>query len=642
MARLNLQEETRFEKLPVTVYANPEEASIAVANRIATIIREKQQKGEQAVLGLATGATPIKVYNELVRLHQQEGLSFKNVITFNLDEYYPMQPDAEQSYVTFMNQRLFNHIDIDKNNIHIPDGTLPLEEIHNYCLNYEKMITELGGLDLQILGIGRTGHIGFNEPGSAPNSGTRLVTLDDLTRRDASRDFGGKENVPTKAITMGIGTIFKAREIILMAWNQKKAEIVHKAVEGSISAEVPATYLQLSENVEFILDKDAASDLTRFDTPWLARDCEWDDKTIKKAVIWLADSLNKPILKLTEEDYNTNGMAQLATEKGPVYNINIDIFNQLQHTITGWPGGKPNADDSQRPERSIPAKKRSIIFSPHPDDDVISMGGTFIRLADQGHDVHVAYQTSGNTAVWGDETLRFVEFAKDFAKSLNMETAGFEKMYNDARSFLETKRPNQADTPEILTVNGLIRKGEAIAGARFAGLPDENIYFQNLPFYDKSKYEKDVSIEEDIAQTMELLQRIKPHQIFAAGDFADPHGTHKICFDILHEAMVRLRKTESWTKECWLWLYRGAWHEFKIHEIEMAVPLSPAEVLRKRHAIFKHQSQKDVPVFPGDDAREFWVRAEDRTRETAQVYDRLGMAEYEAIEAFVRWKFDER
>lgn len=640
MARLNLLEETRFEKVPVSVYPDQASASLAVAKRIADLIRSKQENGEQAILGLATGATPVKVYAELVRLHREEGLSFRNVVTFNLDEYYPMQPDAEQSYVSFMNKQLFDHVDIERANVHIPDGTLALEDIPAYCMAYEQRITELGGLDLQLLGIGRTGHIGFNEPGSAPNSGTRLVTLDDLTRRDASRDFGGKENVPTKAITMGIGTIFKARAIILMAWNTKKAEIVKKAVEGEISGDVPATYLQLSDHVEFVLDADAASQLTRFDTPWLVKDCIWDRKTVKKAVVWLSKELKKPVLKLTEDDYNNNGMAQLATEKGPVYQINIDIFNQLQHTITGWPGGKPNADDSQRPERREPAKKRSIIFSPHPDDDVISMGGTFIRLADQGHEVHVAYQTSGNTAVWDDDALRFIEFATDFVKSQGIDTQKLETLYDDARRFIADKKPNQIDPQELLTVKGLIRKGEAIAGARFAGLPDARIHFQNLPFYDRGKYTKTPDYEDDIQQTMALLQEVQPHQIFAAGDFADPHGTHKVCFDIIYQAMLRLRKTEAWTKDCWLWLYRGAWHEFEIHEIEMAVPLSPQEVLRKRYAIFKHQSQKDLPVFPGDDAREFWVRAEERTRETAKLYDELGMAEYEAIEAFVRWKFE--
>ncbi|MGV3503612.1 MAG: glucosamine-6-phosphate deaminase [Adhaeribacter sp.] len=639
MARLNLLEETRFEKLPVTVYPDAGIASRAVAGRIAKLIRDKQSKGEMAVIGLATGATPVGVYAELVRLHRQEGLSFKNVITFNLDEYYPMQPTATQSYVTFMKENLFSHIDIAPENIHIPDGTLPLDEVAAYCLAYEHKIESLGGLDFQLLGIGRTGHIGFNEPGSAPNSGTRLVTLDDLTRRDASRDFGGKENVPTKAITMGVGTIFKAREIILMAWNGKKAPIIKKAVEGEISGGVPATYLQLSDNVEFILDQDAAADLTRFNTPWLVKDCVWDKQLIKKAVIWLSETVKKPILKLTDEDYNSHGMAQLAVERGPAYNINIQVFNQLQHTITGWPGGKPHSDGSHRPERAEPAKKRSVIFSPHPDDDVISMGGTFIRLVDQGHDVHVAYQTSGNTAVWDDDVLRYMEFAIDFNESIGKDSSTFKSIYQDMRAFMKEKRPNQIDTQEIRNVKGFIRKTEAIAGARYAGLSDDHIHFMALPFYETGKTQKAAVSEEDIRQTMELLQQIKPHQIFAAGDFADPHGTHVVCFNIIVEAMNRLRQTEAWTQDCWLWMYRGAWHEFEIHEVEMAVPLSPQEVERKRNAIFKHQSQKDRPVFPGDDAREFWVRAEQRNRETAMNYDKLGLANYEAMEAFVRWKF---
>ncbi|MBC7418745.1 MAG: glucosamine-6-phosphate deaminase, partial [Pedobacter sp.] len=524
MSKLNLLEETRFEKLSLTVYPNQKVASVTIAGRIAKLIKTKQQNNQLAVLGLATGATPVGVYKELIHLHKEKGLSFKNVVTFNLDEYYPMASNASQSYVTFMNQNLFDHIDIEKENIHIPDGRLPEEDIAAFCLDYERKITAFGGLDLQLLGIGRTGHIGFNEPGSAPNTGTRLVTLDDLTRRDASRDFGGKENVPTKAITMGVGTIFKAREIILMAWNQKKAGIVKKAVEGEISASVPATYLQLSDNVEFVLDEDAASELTRFDTPWLVRDCEWDIKTIKKAVIWLAKKTEKPILKLTEEDYNSNGMAQLATEKGPVYNLNIDVFNKLQHTITGWPGGKPHADDNQRPERAKPAVKSSIIFSPHPDDDVISMGGTFIRLADQGHNVHVAYQTSGNTAVWDDEALRFMEFNIDFAKSQGLNFDKLEATHQKIKEFLQTKSPNQPDIAELLTIKSLVRKGEATAGARFAGLNDSNIHFMSLPFYDRLKTSHDTDFEDDIAQTINLLREVKPQQVFAAGNFADPHG----------------------------------------------------------------------------------------------------------------------
>ena len=640
MARLNLLEETRFEKLPVSVFENPQAASLHVAHRIADLIKKKQAKNTTTVLGLATGATPIAVYAELVRMHKEEGLSFKNVVTFNLDEYYPMQPNAAQSYVTFMNENLFDHIDIDKNNVNIPDGTLTLEEIPAFCLNYEKKIGEMGGLDIQILGIGRTGHIGFNEPGSAPNSGTRLVTLDDLTKRDASRDFGGKSFVPTKAITMGIGTIFKAREIILMAWNKKKAAIIKKAVEGEISSEVPATYLQLSEHVEFILDVDAACLLTRFDTPWLVKDCIWQEKITRKAVIWLANHLQKPILKLTEDDFNNHGMAQLALEKGPVYNINIHIFNKLQHTITGWPGGKPNADDTQRPERALPAKKSVLIFSPHPDDDVISMGGTFIRLVDQKHDVHVAYQTSGNTAVWDDDALRFVEFSIDFSKKMGLAQDALQNIYEDMRSFMDKKLPNQVDTPEIQSVKGLIRKGEATAGARYCGLEDDHIHFMALPFYETGKNKKNPVNNKDIELTVELLQKIKPQQVFAAGDFDDPHGTHIVCFKIILAALTQLRKTEAWAQDCWLWMYRGAWHEFETHEIEMAVPLSPQELEKKKYAIFKHQSQKDRAVFPGDDSREFWKRAEDRNKETAKAYDELGLAEYEAMEAFVRWKFN--
>ncbi len=640
MARLNLLESTRFEKLPVTVYKNEQEACKKVALRIAELIKTKSQQGERTVLGLATGATPIGVYAELIRLHRQEGLSFEKVITFNLDEYYPMQPDAEQSYVRFMNEQLFDHIDINRANIHIPDGTLAPDEIQQFCIDYERRITSFGGLDLQLLGIGRTGHIGFNEPGSAPNSGTRLVTLDDLTRKDAAKDFGGKANVPTKAITMGVGTIFKAKEIILMAWGSKKAPIIKKAVEGELSSDVPATYLQLSEHVEFVLDQDAVTSLTRFDTPWLVKDCVWDDMLIKKAVVWLSNTVNNPILKLTEEHYNIHGMAQLATEKGPVYHINIHVFNLLQHTITGWPGGKPHADDSQRPERAEPAVKRSLIFSPHPDDDVISMGGTFIRLVDQGHDVHVAYQTSGNNAVWDDDALRYVEFALDFSDAVSEEKDKLNTVYHHLKEFIKQKSPNQNDPKELKLIKGLIRKGEATAGARYCGLKDDHIHFMDMPFYEKrfSSRKNEIS-EQDVEVTMQLLQRIKPHQIFAAGDFADPHGTHKVCFEAIERAMTNLRKTEDWANDCWVWLYRGAWHEWEIHEIEMTVPLSPQELERKRNAIFKHQSQKDRPVFPGDDAREFWVRAEERNRDTAKQYDSLGLANYEAMEAFVKWKF---
>lgn len=639
MARLNFLEETRFEKIPVSVYENKHIASKMVAKRIAEVILKRQANGSNAILGLATGSTPVEVYDELIRLHKEEELSFKNVITFNLDEYFPMDPTSKQSYVHFMNEVFFDHIDIPKENINIPDGTLEKEKIIEFCLAYENKIENLGGLDLQILGIGRTGHVGFNEPGSAPNSGTRLVTLDDLTRQDASRDFGGKGNVPTKAITMGIGTIFKAKDIILMAWNTKKAAIVMKAVEGEISGEVPASFLQLAQNIEFIIDTDAASELTRFNTPWLVKDCNWNKFLIKKAVIWLSNTVKKPILKLTDEDYNKHGMAQLATEYGPAYNINIKIFNQLQHTITGWPGGKPNAIDSQRPERAEPSVKTSLIFSPHPDDDVVSMGGTFIRLVDQGHNVHVAYQTSGNTSVWDTDVLRYVEFTIDFYKSIGLAPEKFEKIYCEMSSFIKNKKPNETDPIEVQNVKAFIRKSEAIAAARYAGLQENQIHFMALPFYDLGKKMKNPVTERDIDLTIQLLQRLKPHQIFAAGDFADPHGTHLVCFHIILKAMEKLRKTEKWAQSAWLWMYRGAWQEFETYEVEMAVPLSPQEVEHKKNAIFKHQSQKDHPVFPGDDEREFWVRAQERNKKTAENYHKLGLANYEAMEAFVRWKF---
>jgi len=641
MSRLNLLEETRFEKLPVSVFDNETEACKTVARKISNLILAKNEKMEKTILGLATGVTPMGVYAELIRMHKEEGLSFKNVITFNLDEYYPMKPQAEQSYVRFMKENLLDHIDINFDNVHIPDGTLSIEEVQQFCVDYEKKITAYGGLDLQLLGIGRTGHIGFNEPGSAPNSGTRIVTLDDLTKKDAAKDFGAKSNVPLKAITMGVGTIFKAKEIILMAWGSKKASIVKKAVEEDISSEVPATFLQLSNQVEFVLDKAAASLLTRFDTPWLAKDCVWNNEMIKKAIIWLASTLKKPILKLTEEDYNNHGMSQLATEKGPVYHLNIHIFNLLQHTITGWPGGKPNADDSQRPERAKPAIKRSLIFSPHPDDDVISMGGTFIRLVDQGHDVHVAYQTTGNNAVWDDDAIRYLEFALGLYDTSSDEHQKLLNIYENSITFINNKTPNQSDPEDLRNIKGLIRKGEARAGARYCGLNDDHIHFMEMPFYEKRKSSRknDIS-KDDVNVTMDLLQKIKPHQIFAAGDFADPHGTHIVCFEAVKRALEILRKTEKWAQDCWVWLYRGAWHEWDTHEIEMAVPLSPQELERKKNAIFKHQSQKDRPVFPGDDSREFWVRAEERNRDTAKQYDELGLANYEAMEAFVKWKFN--
>lgn len=625
------------EKLPITIWNSSADASVHIAASIGLSIRQKQQEGENIVLGLATGSSPIKVYDELVRMHKEEGLSFANVITFNLDEYYPINPDSQQSYVRFMHEYLFDHVDILPENVHIPDGTLPMEKVKEYCQNYEKAIDQAGGIDIQLLGIGRTGHIGFNEPGSWEESTTRLVKLDNLTRKDAIKDFIKEENVPYRAITMGIRSIMQAKKIYMMAWGEHKAEIVREAAEGEISSAIPSTFLQKHHNVRFFIDKSASEQLTRIKYPWLVGMCNWNEALVCRAVIWLSQTLNKPILKLTSEDYSENGLTDLIVERKSAYDLNIQIFNRLQHTITGWPGGKPNADATTRPERATPAKKRVIIFSPHPDDDVISMGGTFLRLVEQGHEVHVAYQTSGNIAVHDYDALRFVEFMKEYNGGAELLTDPALKSLTKAEKFLRNKQAHQVDLPEVRKIKGLIRRGEARAGARFCGLKDNRIHFLDMPFYETGKTRKKELDQADVNIISELIKKIKPHQVYAAGDLADPHGTHRVCLDAIFGAFEDL-KTEKWMKDCWLWLYRGAWHEWGIDEIEMAVPLSPTELEKKRKAIFMHQSQKDRPPFPGGDNREFWQRAEERNRATAKAYQNLGLATYEAMEAFVRWK----
>ena len=620
-------EETRFEKIHNIIFQNSQEASIVVAQEIAELIRKKAKENKNCVLGLATGSSPIKVYEELVRMYKEEGLSFANVITFNLDEYFPMDKDNIQSYHYFMHEHLFDHIDIHPDNIHIPDGSIKSEDIYQYCIDYEMQIKKAGGLDFQLLGIGRTGHVGFNEPGSHLNSGTRSITLDHLTRADAAPAFLGIDNVPRKAITMGIGTIKKAKRIVLLAWGINKAHIIKQTIEGEVSSNVPATYLQSHENTTFILDTEASSELTRVKTPWLVSSLIWTEELKRRAVVWLSETVNKSILKLTDKDYNENGMSNLLTEEGAAYDLNIKMFNFLQHTITGWPGGKPNADDTNRPERALPVKKRIIIFSPHPDDDVISMGGTFDRLIEQGHEVHVAYQTSGNIAVSDDEAMKFAEVTK----ALNNSSVNIENIINDIKG----KKENSIDTLPVRKLKGLIRRSECYAATRYLNLPDTNVHFLDLPFYETGTAKKNKLSEADIDIMCSIIDTIKPHQIYAAGDLADPHGTHEVCLNALFGALNVLKPNE-YMKDCWVWLYRGAWHEWETYEIDMAVPMSPDQVLKKRHAIFYHQSQKDRVMFQGDDNREFWVRAEDRNRATAKKYHDLGLADYAAIEAFKR------
>jgi glucosamine-6-phosphate deaminase len=624
------EETTRYEKIHNVVVNSSTEGSLIVAKEIADLIRVKQKSKSPCVLGLATGSSPIKVYEELVRMHKEEGLSFSNVVSFNLDEYYPMDKSNIQSYYYFMHEHLFNHVDILPENINIPDGSVSAEDLYQYCIDYEMKIKSLGGLDFQLLGIGRTGHIGFNEPGSHFNSGTRSITLDHITRVDAAKSFLGIDNVPRKAITMGVGTVRSAKRIVLMGWGISKAKILKKTIEGDITSRVPATYLQEHNNTTFVLDQGASSELTRIKTPWLVTSCVWTDAFKLKAVVWLSELTNKPFLKLTDKDYNDNGMSGLLAEEGSAYDLNIKMFNTLQHTITGWPGGKPNADDTNRPERANIPKKRVIIFSPHPDDDVISMGGTFDRLVEQGHEVHIAYQTSGNIAVSDEEALKFAEISKAISPDC--------KESDTVMKILNEKTGNDVDSQEVRKLKGLIRRSESLAATRYLGLNDANVHFLDLPFYETGAIKKNNLSHDDIDIMCNLIEHIKPHQIYAAGDLADPHGTHKVCLDALFEALEKL-KPNKYMDDCWVWLYRGAWHEWESYEIEMAVPMSPDQVLRKRHAIFYHQSQKDGVMFQGDDSREFWVRVEDRNRLTAKKYNDLGLADYAAIEAFKRYHF---
>lgn len=626
----------RFEKLPVHIFSDSTDASVLVAKQVAELIKQKQAEGKNCVLGLAAGSTPIQVYEELVRQHQQEGLSFKNVVIFNTDEFFPLDPNELQSHNLYMREYLIDHVDIKKENVHLLQGNLQKNEVAAFAQRYEEKIDQAGGFDLMILGVDGAGQIGANEPRSSLNSATRLIALDYSTRVGSASEFYGENNVPFYSLTVGIGTIMKARKLILMAWGESKAKIVRKLVEDSATEMVPASCLQKHENAQLIIDDAASAELTRIKTPWLIGTCKWDAKLTKRAVFWLCNKLNKPILKLTDRDYNDNGLNELITEKGLASSINIKVFNDLQHTITGWPGGKPNADDSTRPERATPFPKRVVVFSPHPDDDVISMGGTLARLSAHKHEVHVAYQVSGNIAVFDDDVVRFLDFARDYSKIYKTNEKLSEDVYTKTLDVLSNKKPGEVDPKEVQQIKGAIRRGEAKAACRFINIPEERIHFLDLPFYETGAVKKKPVGPDDVKIVAELLQKTKPHQIYAAGDLSDPHGTHRVCFQAIVLALKEL-KNEAWMKDCRVWLYRGAWQEWDVSDAEMAVPLSPEEAMIKRMAIFKHQSQKDRPLFPGTDPREFWQRAEQRNQATAAMYDKLGMAEYQAMELFVRY-----
>ncbi len=620
---------TRFERIHTVIFDSKENAEVLIAKEIIKCIKKNNKKNKKTVLGLATGSSPKGVYNKLIEIHKKEKVSFKKVVTFNLDEYCSISKDHKQSYHQFMDENLFNHIDIDRDNIHIPDGDLDKKMVDKFCKEYEKKIKYFGGIDIQILGIGANGHIGFNEPGSNLNSITRLVKLDYQTRHDARLNFNGIKNVPSSAITMGIKTILASKRIILMAWGKSKSNAIKNAVEIRQNVKVPASLIQSHGNATIILDNDSSSLLTRISQPWQVGEQPLDDEMKNRAIHWLSSKTEKPILRLTEKDYNQNNLSDLLVQKSH-YDINLEAFNKLQRTITGWPGGKPNADDTHRPERKNPAQKRVIIFSPHPDDDVVSMGGTFDRLVSQGHDVHVAYQTSGNIAVSNEEVLKFVELYEDFFDRSSNLISELKNLLSDEKKIIKDR--------SVRKLASLIREKESLAATRFIGLNDSNVHFLKLPFYETGKIKKNKPTSKDLKIMCDLIKSIKPHQIFAAGDLADPHGTHKVCIELLFESLKHLKKL-NFMKDCWVWLYRGAWHEWDSHEIDMAVPLSPEQVLRKRRAIFYHQSQNNSVMFQGDDEREFWQRVEERNREIAITYNDLGMADYQAMETFRRYHF---
>jgi glucosamine-6-phosphate deaminase len=611
------------ERIPVKIYPDDRAAGREVARRIANVIRHGSAEGRAAVLGLATGHTPINVYRELARLRRDEGLDFSRVITFNLDEYWPIEPAALQSYHAWMHENFFKHVNIKPENVHMPSGTVAEADLKAHCRAYEKMIAEAGGIDLQVLGVGRVGHIGFNEPGSDRSSRTRRIRLDKVTRKDAAADFFGEEHVPEMALTMGVGTILEAREICLLAFGEHKAPILRRAIEGDVSTTVAASFLQEHSNTTFFLDEAAAADLTRLAAPWLLGPCSWDDLLARQAVIWLARKLGKPILKLTDEDYGENALGDLAADKGGAYHANLEVFRRLMGTITGWPGGKQGA-------------RRVLVLSPHPDDDVISMGGTLSRFAEQGHEIHAAYMVSGCLSVFDHDVARYADFVAEFNRIFGLtpkQTSAIEKHIDQ---FLRQKKPGDVDTREVQAVKTLIRRAEALDAARYTGIPEPRVHFLEMPFYDTGTVEKRPLDAKDIACIRKILDEVKPEIVFAAGDLSDPHGTHRLCLDAARQALEAYAAAGGASPA--LWLYRGAWEEWPADRIDMAVPLSPDELRRKRFAIFRHQSQKDRAMFPGPyDSREFWQRAEERNMATANLYDSLGLPEYHAIEAFAKW-----
>ncbi len=630
--------QTRYEKLQTEVFTNEKEGSRVIAHEIAELIISKNNQGEKCILGLSGGSSPLDIYAELVQMHKKEGLSFENVIVFNVTEFFPLSNPHQHSNSRLLREHLLNKVNFNPENFYTPDFNIDRTNIYDFCRNYEQQIENFGGFDLVLVSVGLVGNIAYNEPGSQVSSITRLMLLDNVSRRDLKQFYNSMSEVPSSAITIGLSTIMNANKVILSAWGEYKAGIIKEIIEGKVDDNVPASILQIHKNAKVVLDLDAAQLLTRLSHPWLVGSCDWTDKMIRRAIVWLCSQTNKPILKLTNKDYNQHGLDELLSLYGSAYDVNIRIFNDLQHTITGWPGGKPNADDTHRPERAKPFPKRVIIFSPHPDDDVISMGGTFQRLVDQQHEVHVVYQTSGNIAVGDDEVIRSLSVVKNLVTNYDSDFSNLISTIDNSLNFLKEKKSiGDSDTKEILFIKGQIRREEARSACRYVGANPENVHFLDLPFYETGKVQKGKLSEIDVQKTIDLLSEIKPHQIFVAGDLADPHGTHKVCLNAALAAIDELKNTE-WMKKCRIWMYRGAWAEWEIDHIEMAVPMSPEQLRQKRNSILKHQSQMESAPFMGGDERLFWQRAEERNKATADLYNKLGLASYEAIEAFVEYK----
>ena len=630
---------SRMEKIHTDIFASSMEGAAHVADQIEKEIKAAQHEGKYYVMALGTGLSLTPIYKELQKRCEAKQLSFRNVVAFNAYEYYPIAKESSLKSINQLKERFLDHIDIDPQNIFTLDGSVAQDAVQDTCRLYEQRIKTFGGLDVALLGIGRMGNIAANEPGSGIQSITRLILIGNTSREEMENSFGTKEQIPPCSLTMGIATLLSAKKVYLTAWGDEKADIMQKVVEGNITDTLPASFLQTHPNAHVILDLSAASNLTRIKHPWLVTNCEWTDKQGRSALVWLCQKLHKPILKLTNKDYNENGLSELLALYGSAYNANIKIFNDLQHTITGWPGGKPNADDTYRPERAKPFPKKVIVFSPHPDDDVISMGGTIRRLVQQQHEVHVAYETSGNIAVGDEEVTRFMHFINGFNQIFaDSKDSVISKKYKEIKEFFANKKEGDFDTRDILTIKGLIRRGEARTACTFNQIPLNRVHFLDLPFYESGKIEKLPMTEKDVEIVRALLQEVKPHQIYVAGDLADPHGTHKKCTDAVLAAIDEEKKAGAeWLKDCRIWMYRGAWAEWEIENIEMCVPLSPEELRAKRNSILKHQSQMESAPFLGNDERLFWQRAEDRNRGTAQLYDELGLACYEAMEAFVEY-----